>query len=89
MAERHHHRPGDRNRGAVTDWNRLNRLELDLAQGRAQRDADLLTIGDLLTKCARLTIERDTARSVAVRLEQENHELAKDTVLVPLRGEAR
>ena len=88
MAERHHHRPGDRNRGAVSDWSRIQRIELELAQARAQRDADLLTLGDLLTKCARLTIERDSARAVAVRLEQELAYEQSRVVNVPIVGTA-
>jgi len=65
----------------MSTWDRTNRLELDLriAQRRIEQ----------------LTEERDLARRVAMKLEQECHELALelesaplDVVMVPMRGEA-
>jgi hypothetical protein len=80
----------------VTDWSRYNRIELELAQARhrvGKLEDELISMGlDLahaLGTINTLTQERDTARRVAMRLEEENHLLALDTVLVPLRGEAR
>ena len=55
----------------MSDWTRINRLELELTQ--AQRTIE------------RLTAERDLARRVACNLEQENHELASDLVMVPVK----
>jgi hypothetical protein len=55
----------------MTMWDRVQRLELELAQARASQQADRLMLGELLMSTARLTIERDTARALACRLEQE------------------
>jgi hypothetical protein len=72
----------------VTTWDRTNRIEMDLALARgrvAKLEDELIAMGlDL----ARVTSERDLARRVAMRLEEENHLLAMDTVLVPVWGEA-
>lgn len=75
----------------MSTWDRVQRIELDLAQARGRVEKledELISMGlDLahaLGTISTLTRERDSARRVAMRLEQENHELAKDVVLVQL-----
>lgn len=58
----------------MSDWTRVQRLELENLGLRAE--------------LAHVTEQRDLARRVAMRLEEENHLLARDTVLVPVWGEA-
>lgn len=61
----------------MTDWGRIQRIELELAQAYG--------------RVMRLTEERDTARTIAVRLEGENAQLLEAldaVVLVPVIGDA-
>ena len=58
----------------MTDWSRIQRIELELAQAHGRN--------------MRLTEERDTARRVAVRLESELAARDAGIVMVPLVGEA-
>jgi hypothetical protein len=70
------------------NWERDNKLLLEAAELRgriARLEDDIITMGlDL----GRVTAERDLARRVAMRLEEECHQLAAETVLVPVWGEA-
>lgn len=78
------------------NWDRTQRLELELAQLRARvlRVDNLNMI--LLEENHRLEESRDLARRVAMRLEQENHALAGQVcavcagviVPVPVWGDA-
>ena len=57
----------------MTDWNRIQSLELQLAQ----KDAQIRRLVDELEQRVLSVVEqRDLARRVAIRLEQENHALA-------------
>lgn len=83
----------------MSTWDRVQRIELYLAQARGRVEKledELISMGlDLahaLGAINTLTQERDTARRIAVRLEQENHQLwggqKPGVVMVPLVGEA-
>lgn len=81
----------------MSAWDRIQRLESDMAQLRAR----LLRVDNLnvilLEENHKLEESRDLARRVAMRLEQENHALAGQVcavcagviVPVPVWGEAR
>jgi hypothetical protein len=71
------------------NWDRIQSLELELAQLRARiKRMDDINL-HLLDEVETLTAQRDTARRIAMRLEEECHALAVDMVNVPYRGEAR
>ena len=65
----------------MTDWTRQQRIELELLQHQA-------TIGDLRLRLAVALQERDTARSLAVGLENELVALQQGIVMVPWTGDA-
>ncbi len=76
----------------MSGWDRIQRLEIEMAQLRARllrMDNLNLLLKDELAQALR---ERDTARSIAMRLEEETHMLwggkKPDIVMVPLVGEA-
>jgi hypothetical protein len=52
-------------------WDRINKLELDLTVARRAYEDNLVMCGELLTRAATVTLERDRAREVACRLEEE------------------
>jgi hypothetical protein len=58
----------------VSTWDRTNRLERELLEAKRLIET--------------LTAQRDLARSVAMRLEEENAQLASDLVMVPVKGVA-
>ena len=62
-------------------WDRINRTELELLQKNA-------IIGDLQLRLAVALQQRDTARRIAVDLEQENAALRDGVVMVPSWGDA-
>lgn len=68
---------------------RYNRMDLEIRQLQArlvsEREMYTLEIQDLKTRLREVTDSRDLARSVAMRLEDENAQL----VNVPVWGEAR
>lgn len=74
----------------MSTWDRTQRVELDLAIARGRiyqlEDALIAMAADL----GKVTEERDSARRIAVRLEQENAALAdvRDVRLVPYWGTA-
>lgn len=77
----------------MTHWDRIQSMQLELAQ----KDAQIRRlIDDVVTQVQELTEQRDLARRVAMRLEQENHALASgvchvcagEIVAVPVIGEA-
>ena len=65
----------------MSDWDRIQRLEMDMAQLRARiLRMDNLNL-HLMDELAQAQRERDTARGIAMRLEEE-------VVWVSVRGEA-
>ena len=72
----------------MTDWDRVNRLELQIAQLEARLHAQELQIGGLLLRVAKAETERDTARTIAVTLENDLARQLAGIVHVPLVGEA-
>ena len=62
-------------------WDRINRTELELLQKNA-------IIGDLQLRLAVALQQRDTARRIAVDLENEVAALRDGIVLVPSWGDA-
>jgi len=69
-------------------WDKVQRLELELADKDAQLRSLRLEVGALLRVAARHAIDRDTARAVAVRLEQELAYEQSRVVNVPIVGTA-
>ena len=65
----------------MSTWDRIQRTELEMMQ----KDA---IIGDLRLRLAVALQQRDTARRIAVDLEQENAALRDGVVLVPVLGDA-
>ena len=75
----------------MSDWSRVNRLELELQQAKRIHHDNMIEI-------ARLMGERDRARDLAAALEGENAELINHIedltltldglVMIPVRGEA-
>ena len=72
----------------MTDWDRLNRIELQLLETEALLHRERQTTGDLLIRLARMEIERDSARTVAVTLENEIAARLAHAVDVPYWGTA-
>ena len=65
----------------MSGWDRTNRLELELLQAHRAHLEDIISIGALIR-------ERDQARDLAVRLEQELAAVTSTVALVPMRGDA-
>jgi hypothetical protein len=66
------------------NWDRIQSLELELAQLRARLTrVDNLNL-NLLVEVETLTAQRDTARRIAMRLEEECHDLALELETAPL-----
>ena len=73
----------------MTDWDWVNRLELQIAQLEARLHAQEIQIGGLLLRVAKAETERDTARSIAVALENDLARQLAGIVNVPLIGSTR
>ena len=65
----------------MSSWDRIQRTELELLQKNA-------IIGDLQLRLAVALQQRDTARRIAVDLENENAALQAGVVMVPVLGDA-
>ena len=74
----------------MSDWTRLNKLELEIRQLQARLRAAQDVAFNLQVSCEQLTEQRDLARRVAMRLEEECHALGGSVcavcsqVLVPV-----
>jgi hypothetical protein len=81
----------------MTGWDRIQRMDLELRQQRQNVDQLSEQVEYLRAQLHEAIGQRDLARRVAVRLEQENHELAGgicalcsgEIVAVAVVGEAR
>lgn len=62
----------------MPDWDRIQRLEMELAQCRRTSDVLAGLVEEQRAAMDRLLEERDSARALAVRLEQEVAECEAD-----------